>query len=145
VASEAAMRLLKIVDGLAFLRPVKKFQKAFRSAFRRWTYYQCHAASGRAVLQHDQAMSAVAPRYDKLAASNLAFIKLASVRIWLRANESTPPGPCIFGWYDADFYFAWGCFRNLSLRSSHGTRFPPERMHARGFVTRGQFPERRMT
>lgn len=32
----------------------------------------------------------VATRYDKLAANNLAFIKLASIRIWLRANESTP-------------------------------------------------------
>ena len=32
----------------------------------------------------------VATRYDKLAAIYLAFIKLASIRIWLRANESTP-------------------------------------------------------
>jgi transposase len=32
----------------------------------------------------------VAARYDKLAANYLAFIKLASIRIWLRANESTP-------------------------------------------------------
>ncbi len=31
----------------------------------------------------------VATRYDKLAAIYLAFIKLASIRIWLRANEST--------------------------------------------------------
>jgi len=31
-----------------------------------------------------------ATRYDKLAANYLAFIKLASIRIWLRANESTP-------------------------------------------------------
>ena len=30
----------------------------------------------------------VATRYDKLAANYLAFIKLASIRIWLRANES---------------------------------------------------------
>jgi transposase len=29
----------------------------------------------------------VATRYDKLAANYLAFIKLASIRIWLRANE----------------------------------------------------------
>lgn len=27
---------------------------------------------------------------DKLAANYLAFVKLASIRIWLRANESTP-------------------------------------------------------
>ena len=31
----------------------------------------------------------VATRYDKLAANYLAFVKLASIRIWLRANEST--------------------------------------------------------
>lgn len=29
-------------------------------------------------------------RIDKLAANYLAFIKLASVRLWLRAYESTP-------------------------------------------------------
>ena len=32
----------------------------------------------------------VATRYDKLAANYLAFIKLASSRIWLRANKSSP-------------------------------------------------------
>jgi transposase len=32
----------------------------------------------------------VATRYDKFAANYLAFIKLASIGIWLRANESTP-------------------------------------------------------
>ena len=31
----------------------------------------------------------VATRYDKLAANYLAFIKLASIRIWLRVYEST--------------------------------------------------------
>jgi hypothetical protein len=31
----------------------------------------------------------VATRYDKLAANYLGFVKLASIRIWLRANEST--------------------------------------------------------
>src|ERR1700687_863463 len=30
----------------------------------------------------------VATRYDKLAANCLAFVKLASIRIWLRVNES---------------------------------------------------------
>jgi hypothetical protein len=29
-------------------------------------------------------------RYDKVAANYLTFFKLASIRIWLRANESTP-------------------------------------------------------
>jgi hypothetical protein len=28
-------------------------------------------------------------RHDKLAANYLAFVKLASIRIWLRTNEST--------------------------------------------------------
>src|SRR5437868_2834246 len=32
----------------------------------------------------------VATRYDRLAANYLAFIKLASIRIWLRAYEFTP-------------------------------------------------------
>ena len=32
----------------------------------------------------------VATRYDKLAADYLAFVKLISIRIWLRANESAP-------------------------------------------------------
>jgi transposase len=32
----------------------------------------------------------VAIRYDKPAANYLAFIKLASIRIWLHANESAP-------------------------------------------------------
>jgi len=32
----------------------------------------------------------VATRYDKLSSNYLAFVKLASIRIWLRANESAP-------------------------------------------------------
>jgi transposase len=32
----------------------------------------------------------VATRHDKLAANYLAFIQLASIRLWLRVNESTP-------------------------------------------------------
>jgi transposase len=43
----------------------------------------------RTVLQQDQAMPCVATRYDKLAANYLASVKLASIRIWLRTNEST--------------------------------------------------------
>src|SRR4029077_8387004 len=34
----------------------------------------------------------VATRYDKLAANYLAFIELASIRLWLRVNEFTPVG-----------------------------------------------------
>jgi transposase len=32
----------------------------------------------------------IATRYDKLAANYLAFIQVASIRLWLRANECTP-------------------------------------------------------
>ena len=32
----------------------------------------------------------IATRYDKLAADYLAFVKLASIRLWLRAYEFTP-------------------------------------------------------
>jgi|SRR5262249_44935686 len=32
----------------------------------------------------------IATRYDKLAANYLAFIKLASIRLWLLTYESTP-------------------------------------------------------
>jgi transposase len=32
----------------------------------------------------------VATRYDWLAASHLAFVQCASIRLWLRVNESTP-------------------------------------------------------
>ena len=31
----------------------------------------------------------VATRYDRLAANYLAFVQLASIRLWLRVNEST--------------------------------------------------------
>jgi Transposase DDE domain len=37
----------------------------------------------------------VATRCDKLAANYLAFIKLASIRVWLRANESAPWLNCL--------------------------------------------------
>jgi hypothetical protein len=32
----------------------------------------------------------LATRYDKLAANYLAFVQLASIRLWLRVNEPTP-------------------------------------------------------
>ena len=32
----------------------------------------------------------VATRYEKHAANYLAMLKLAAIRLWLRANESTP-------------------------------------------------------
>jgi transposase len=32
----------------------------------------------------------IATRYDKLAANYFAFVKLASIRVWLRVYESTP-------------------------------------------------------
>jgi hypothetical protein len=33
--------------------------------------------------------AAIATRYDKLAANYLAFVKLAAIRIWLRAHDFT--------------------------------------------------------
>jgi len=38
----------------------------------------------------DGSFATVATRYDQLAANYPAFIKLASIRIWLCGNESTP-------------------------------------------------------
>jgi transposase len=32
----------------------------------------------------------IATRYDKLAVNYLTFVKLASIRLWLRAYESAP-------------------------------------------------------
>jgi transposase len=32
----------------------------------------------------------VATRYDRLAANYLAFIQLASIKVWLRVNASVP-------------------------------------------------------
>jgi transposase len=32
----------------------------------------------------------VTTRYDKLPANYLAFVQLASIRLWLRVNEFTP-------------------------------------------------------
>ena len=54
----------------------------------------------------------VATRYDKLAANYLAIIKLASIRIWLRANESAP-------WVVA----RQSCAKNIRLFSGQICRF----------------------
>jgi hypothetical protein len=48
------------------------------------------AQPDRTVLQQDQAMPARRDPIRQIAANYLAFVKLASIRIWLRANESTP-------------------------------------------------------
>jgi coenzyme PQQ precursor peptide PqqA len=40
----------------------------------------------------------VATRYDKLAANYLAFIQLASIRLWLRINEFTTELGCCLIW-----------------------------------------------
>jgi transposase len=32
----------------------------------------------------------IAARYDRLAVNHLAFVKRATIRLWLRAYESTP-------------------------------------------------------
>jgi hypothetical protein len=44
------------------------------------------------VHQHGACIADNAARYDELATNYLAFVKLASIRIWLGANESTPLG-----------------------------------------------------
>src|SRR5438270_5826824 len=61
----------------------------------------------------------VATRYDRLAANYLAFVQLASIRLWLRLNESA-------------FYFAWGCFRDLDLGSGSGDHDPAAQHGAGG-------------
>jgi transposase len=38
----------------------------------------------------DRSCPRIATSYDRLTANYLAFIKLASIRIWLRAYESAP-------------------------------------------------------
>jgi transposase len=46
--------------------------------------------SGHARFNEIKQCRRIATRYDKLAANYLAFVKLAAIRIWLRAYESTP-------------------------------------------------------
>jgi transposase len=41
-------------------------------------------------LQQIKQYRRAATRYDKVAANYLAFVKLASTRIWFRADRSTP-------------------------------------------------------
>jgi transposase len=62
----------------------------------------------------------VATRYDKLAATYLAFIKLASIRIWLRANESAPLG-CL----DSGAKFVVGLLGGYSGLTEAPKRPPP--------------------
>jgi transposase len=45
--------------------------------------------SGRGFFNKIKHCRRVATRYDKLAANYLAFVQLASIRLWLRVNEST--------------------------------------------------------
>jgi transposase len=45
---------------------------------------------GRAFLQSDQAMSSGGDALRKVAANYLAFVQVASIRLWLRVNESAP-------------------------------------------------------
>jgi len=44
---------------------------------------------GQALFNKIKHRRRVATRYDKLAANYLAFVQLASIRLWLRVNEST--------------------------------------------------------
>jgi hypothetical protein len=45
---------------------------------------------GRAFFNKIKHYRRVATRYDRLAANYLAFIQLASIKVWLRVNESAP-------------------------------------------------------
>jgi hypothetical protein len=47
---------------------------------------------GRAFFNKIKRGRRVATRYDKLAASYLAFVQLASILLWLAVNESTAYG-----------------------------------------------------
>jgi transposase len=53
---------------------------------RGWRTFRRNAI---AKILSDSARICIATRYDKLAANYLAFIKPASISIWLHANEST--------------------------------------------------------
>jgi len=48
------------------------------------------AKRDRTVLQQDQAVSACRDPIRQTRGQLLAFVKLASIRIWLRANEAVP-------------------------------------------------------
>jgi transposase len=55
-----------------------------------WRTAAHHPHDGRKVLQQGQAMSVWRVRHDRFAANYRTFIKLASIRIWLRADEAAP-------------------------------------------------------
>jgi transposase len=55
----------------------------------------------------------VATRYDKLAANYLAFVQLASIRLWLRANESTSSN--VGSWPLADCQLSGGKMRKRTF------------------------------
>ena len=62
----------------------------------------------------------VATRYDKLAANYLAFLQLASIRLWLRVNESTT-------------YFAVAGPRNNAISyDSRDRHLPPKEQWKQG-------------
>ena len=67
----------------------------------------------------------VATRYDKLAANYLAFVHLALIRLWLRANEFTSSLDVVrhvgtvFLAHDA-FGFAWCASGIIYIRMRHG-------------------------
>jgi hypothetical protein len=55
----------------------------------------------------------IATRYDRIAANYLAFIKLASIRTWLRAYESAP--------YVNDAVLMLPGLQDYFYRNNHGT------------------------
>ena len=57
----------------------------------------------------------IATRYDKLAANYLAFVKLAAIRIWLRAYEFTPYFFFLFGLKRMSLVSKWRPLSGLSV------------------------------
>ena len=67
--------------------PVKSNRKQ-RSCFSRSLYRERNRIER--FFCHMKQFRRVATRYEKLAANYLAMLKLAAIRLWLRAYESTP-------------------------------------------------------
>jgi transposase len=65
----------------------------------------------------------IATRYDKLAANYLAFVQLASIRLWLRVNESTPYQLGIEGAQSSEFAELLRCGGWVF---AHGTNCEPK-------------------
>jgi len=102
------------------------------------------AQSRRTVLQQDQAMPT---RRDSIrqARDILSGVHQACMNSNLAARWRVHAPDLAFRMVRGLFsLLCMGLFLQF-LRDSHGTRFPPERMHVRGFVNARAVSERRMT